>query len=299
MELLIVTGMSGAGKTQALQTLEDIGYYCVDNLPPQLLVYLLDSSFEGGAGREKTAVTVDIRSPFLLGSVEGIRQGLVEKGVETRILFLEAQDDTLKKRYKETRRLHPLIQQGAASSLDEALKKEREQLAPLKEHAEVLVDSSRLTMKDLRRKLIKLFAPEGAEPMEIEFVAFGYKYGILADADMVFDLRCLPNPFYVDELRLLTGDDAAVRSYLMSGEEGKAVFEKLLDLLRFTIPLYQKEGKARLVVGFGCTGGQHRSLAMAGLLQEALEKEYPGIRLIPRDKDENRYEISRRQADGN
>lgn len=299
MELLIVTGMSGAGKTQALQTLEDIGYYCVDNLPPQLLVYLLDSSFEGGGGREKTAVTMDIRSPYLLGSVEGIRQGLEEKGVATRILFLDAQDDTLKKRYKETRRLHPLIQQGAAANLEEALKKEREQLEPLKEHAEVLVDSSRLTMKDLRRKLIKLFAPEGAEPMEIEFVAFGYKYGILADADMVFDLRCLPNPFYVDELRLLTGDDAAVRSYLMSGEEGKAVFEKLLDLLRFTIPLYQKEGKARLVVGFGCTGGQHRSLAMAGLLQEALEKEYPGIRLIPRDKDENRYEISRRQADGN
>lgn len=294
MELLIVTGMSGAGKTQALRTLEDIGYYCVDNLPPQLIAYLLDTAFTGAAGREKTAVTIDIRSEVLLGGVDQIRWGLKEKGVQTRILFLDAADETLRRRYQETRRLHPLVQQGKASTLRDAIAQERGQLAPLKQAADVTVDSSFLSMKDLRSKLMQLFAPEGVSPMSIELVAFGFKYGILADADLVFDLRCLPNPFYVDELRNLSGDDPAVREYVLSSEEGRILLDKILDFLRFTLPLFRKEGKSRLVVGFGCTGGQHRSLAVAGLVREALEAEYPGIQLSARDRDENRYEISNR-----
>ena len=294
MELLIVTGMSGAGKTQALRTLEDVGYYCVDNLPPHLLAYLLDSDYDGGIAREKTAVTVDIRSQLLINHVDVIRSGLAEKGVTTRILFLDAGEETIRRRYKETRRLHPLVQQGKAATLEEAIRMEREELAPLKEMADVLLDTSGLQTKDLRHCILKLFAPAELETMSIEFVAFGFKYGILADADLVFDLRCLPNPYYDEKLRLLTGDDQAVRDYVMQGEEGPLMKEKILDLLRFSIPLYRKEGKSRLVVGFGCTGGQHRSLAMAGMLQEALEKEYPGILLICRDKDENRYEVSRR-----
>ena len=294
MELLIVTGMSGAGKTQALRTLEDIGYYCVDNLPPQLLAYLLDFDYDSGMNREKTAVTVDIRSQVLLNRADIIRTGLAEKGVATRILFLEAGDEAIRRRYKETRRLHPLVQQGRATTLKEAIASEREQLSGLKAMADVVIDTSQLRTKELRHCLLNLFAPEDMETMSIEFVAFGFKYGILADADLVFDLRCLPNPFYEEKLRLLTGDDPEVRAYILQGEEGRQLLDKLLDLLRFTIPLYQKEGKSRLVVGFGCTGGQHRSLAVAGLLQEALEKEYPGIQLISRDKDENRYEVSRR-----
>ena len=294
MELLIVTGMSGAGKTQALRNLEDIGYYCVDNLPPQLLAYLLDFDYESGMVREKTAVTVDIRSQMLLNHVDIVRSGLAEKGVTTRILFLEAGDETIRRRYKETRRLHPLVQQGKAASLEEAIRLEREELAALKAIADVVLDTSNLQTKDLRHCVLKLFAPAELETMSIEFVAFGFKYGILADADLVFDLRCLPNPYYDEKLRLLTGDDQAVRDYVMQGEDGPKMKEKILDLLRFSIPLYRKEGKSRLVVGFGCTGGQHRSLAMAGMLQEALEKEYPGIELICRDKDENRYEVSRR-----
>ena len=294
MELLVVTGMSGAGKTQALQTLEDIGYYCVDNMPPQLFVYLLDHDYGGGMDREKTAVTMDIRSELLLGSLDAVRHSLSEQQVLTRILYLDATDEALKKRYKETRRLHPLVMQKKAASLPEALAMEREHLEPLKKQADYVIDTSRLRTKELRTRLIKLFAPADFEDMSIEFVAFGYKYGILADADLVFDLRCLPNPFYVESLRMLTGEDAAVRDYVMDSEEARGLFARIEDLLRYSIPLYRKEGKSRLVVGFGCTGGQHRSLAVAGLMQEALEKDFSGIRVVCRDKDENRYEISMR-----
>ena len=294
MELLIVSGMSGAGKTQALRTLEDIGYYCVDNMPPQLFAYLLDQDYAGGMVRDKMAVTVDIRSELLLSSLEMVAKGLEAQQVETRILFLDAGDETLKKRYKETRRLHPFLQQKKAATLPEALAMEREYLEPLRSRAEELIDTSHLRAKELRSRLIKLFAPAGFEDTSIEFVAFGFKYGILADADLVFDLRCLPNPFYVEELRTLSGEDQAVREYVMDSEESRGLFARIEELLRFSLPLYRKEGKARLVVGFGCTGGQHRSLAVAGLMQEALEKDYPGIRVISRDKDENRYEISMR-----
>lgn len=294
MELLIVTGMSGAGKTQALRTLEDIGYYCVDNMPPQLFVFLLDQDYAGGMVREKMAVTMDIRSEILLASLDSVRKGLEQQQVETRILFLDADDETLKKRYKETRRLHPLVQQKKAQGLEEALAMERAHLDPLRRQADYLLDTSRFPIKELRGRLIKLFAPADFEDMAIEFVAFGYKYGILADADLVFDLRCLPNPFYVEELRLLTGEDEAVRNYVMESREAQGLFDRMEELLRFSIPLYRREGKARLVVGFGCTGGQHRSLAVAGLMQEALEKEFPGIRVLSRDRDENRYEISMR-----
>ncbi|MBO4837858.1 MAG: RNase adapter RapZ [Lachnospiraceae bacterium] len=294
MELLVVTGMSGAGKTQALQTLEDIGYYCVDNMPPQLFVYLLDHGYGGGMDREKTAVTMDIRSEILLDSLDAVRESLTAQQVQTRILYLDATDESLKRRYKETRRLHPLVMQKKAASLPEALAMERERLQPLKNRADFVIDTTRLKTKELRTRLIKLFAPAGFEAMTIEFVAFGYKYGILADADLVFDLRCLPNPFYVEELRLLTGDDPAVRDYVMSGDEAIGLFTRIEELLRYSIPLYRKEGKSRLVVGFGCTGGQHRSLAVAGLMQEAMENDFPGIRVTCRDKDENRYEISMR-----
>ena len=171
---------------------------------------------------------------------------------------------------------------------------EREHLAFLKSQADVLLDTSHLRIKELRSRLIKLFAPAEFEDMAIEFVAFGFKYGILADADLVFDLRCLPNPFYVEELRMLSGEDTAVRDYVMEGDEAKGLFARIEELLRFSLPMFRREGKARLVVGFGCTGGQHRSLAVAGLMQEALEKDYPNIQVLSRDKDENRYEISMR-----
>ena len=280
----LVTGMSGAGKTLALQTLEDIGYYCVDNLPPQLLLYLLNSELESGIVRDKMAVTIDIRSASFFVNMEEMKKALEEKGITVRILFLNASDEQLRRRYKETRRLHPLILQGSAIELSEALAAERKSLTPLRQHADIVLDTSDYPSYRLRRKLI-------------EFVAFGYKYGILADADIVFDLRCLPNPFYEETLRNLTGNDQAVRDFVLAGEEGKTLYEKTKDYLEYIIPLYVKQGKPRLVVGFGCTGGQHRSLAFAGMLKEYFSEKYSSVRLICRDTEENRYEIVRRLAE--
>ena len=294
MELLIVTGMSGAGKTQALRTLEDVGYYCVDNLPPQLLLYLLNYEIESGSMKEKMAVTMDIRSEGLLTNMDGIRKGLEEKGIRTRVLFLDASDEQLKNRYKETRRLHPLILKRQALDLTEALQMERNHLLPLRQMADVVLDTSHFQQKELRTRLTAIFAPEDMALMSIEFVAFGFKYGILADADLVFDVRCLPNPFYEPSLRSLTGEDEAVREFVLGSEEGKVLFEKVRDFLDFTIPLYIHEGKPRLVIGFGCTGGQHRSLVFASLLKEHFEKRFKGVRLICRDTEENRYELARR-----
>ena len=294
MELLVVTGMSGAGKTNALRTLEDIGYYCVDNLPPQLVLYLLDAESGAGMLREKTAVTVDVRSAQFPG-FEKLLTGLGAAQRRMRILYLDASDEQIRRRYKETRRLHPLILQGEASDMDEALRLERERLAPLRQMADIVVDTSSLRASEQRQKLIELFTEDGVSPMAIEFTAFGYKYGILTDADLVFDVRCLPNPFYEDALRHLTGDDPAVREYVLGSEEGRELFGKIRDLLEYVIPLYRKEGKNRLVIGFGCTGGQHRSLVFAGKMKEYFAERYPRVTLTKRDLSENRYELYARE----
>ncbi len=296
MDLLIVTGMSGAGKTRALQNLEDMGYYCVDNLPPQLILYMLDTEITANMPHEKTAVTVDIRSEKLLAGIDRLIEGLSVKGIRTRILFLDASDNTLKNRYKESRRLHPLIQRGDAKDLPAALHMERDLLAGLRSSADIVLDTSRLSSGGLRQKLIGIFGKEGGVTMAIEFVAFGYKYGILADADIVFDVRCLPNPYYVDELRRLTGEDKVVRDYVLGSEEGQTLYGKIKDLLEYSIPLYIKEGKSRLVVGLGCTGGQHRSLAFASALKEYFAESYPGVSLSMRDMEENRLEIYERNG---
>lgn len=296
MDFLIVTGMSGAGKTRALQNLEDMGYFCVDNLPPQLILYFLDAELSSAAPHEKTAVTVDIRLEKLLAGIDRLTEGLAQKGIRTRILFLDASDNVLKNRYKESRRLHPLIQKGDAKDLSAALKQERDMLSGLRSSADIVLDTSRLSSGGLRQKLIGIFGKESGAVMNIEFVAFGYKYGILADADIVFDVRCLPNPYYVDELRRLTGADEAVRNYVLGSEEGQQLFEKIRDLLEYSIPLYVKEGKSRLVVGLGCTGGQHRSLAFAAALKEYFADRYPGVTLSMRDMEENRLEIYERNG---
>ena len=294
MELLIVSGMSGAGKSRALQNLEDMGYYCVDNLPPQLLLYWLDTDLEQNQDRQKTAVTIDIRSEALLQGLDQLIRGLDMKQISTRILFLDASDETLRHRYRESRRLHPLIQRGEAPDLNAALAMERERLSAIRQAADIVVDTTHLQTGEFRQKLRGIFSSADTAMMSLEFVAFGFKYGILADADLVFDVRCLPNPFYVEELRPLTGDDAAVREYLLSSEEGRTLYAKIRDYLEYTIPLYMKEGKNRLVVGLGCTGGQHRSLAFAGLLREYFEDKYPGVTLVKRDVTENRFEIYQR-----
>ncbi len=296
MELLIVTGMSGAGKTRALQNLEDMGYYCVDNLPPQLILYLLDAELSSSEPHDKTAVTIDIRSEKLLTGMEKIIGGLKEKGIRARILYLDASDTVLKNRYKESRRLHPLIQKGDVKDLPAALKQERDMLSSLRSLSDIVIDTSRLSSGSLRQKLLSIFGKESGTTMMIEFVAFGYKYGILADADIVFDVRCLPNPYYVNELRYLTGEDQAVKDYVLENEEGQTLYRKIRDLLEYSVPLYLKEGKSRLVVGLGCTGGQHRSLAFASALKDYFSEKYPGVSLSKRDMEENRLEIYERNG---
>ena len=297
MELLLVTGMSGAGKSRALQTLEDIGYFCVDNLPPHLLLYLLDEE-TGSAGRhERMAVTVDIRCAGLLNGMESLLRGLREKGVRTQIVFLDASDETLRRRYKETRRLHPLILSGDALDLSEAITSEREKLSRMRQMADIVLDTSRLQYAQLRQKLMERFGAGETGTMVIEFVSCGFKYGILADADLDFDVRCLPNPFYVESLRSLTGSDQPVREYVMSTPEARALFDKIRELLEFSLPMYIREGKMQLTVGFGCTGGQHRSMAFAGLMKEYFSGKYPHVKLSSRDAAENRFELASRLAD--
>lgn len=296
MKTLIVTGMSGAGKTRAMQALEDIGYYCVDNLPPRLLFYMLDENDRSGMGmgRDKVAISVDVRSLSTYPGIGTLLRSLKKNEQDTKILFLDADDMVLKKRYKETRRLHPLLQDKAAADLVQALQKERDILRPLYAMADFVLDTSHLSTASQRERLIALFADADYKGMIIEMVAFGFKYGILADADLVFDVRCLPNPFYIEELRKQSGHDPQVRSFVMQSEEAQILFDKIRDYLAYSIPLYIKEGKSRLVIGFGCTGGQHRSLAFAGLMKEHFESKYRGVVLSARDMTQNRYEISSR-----
>ena len=296
MDFLIVTGMSGAGKTRALQNLEDMGYYCVDNLPPQLILYFLDAELSAGALHEKTAVTVDIRSEELLAGIDRLVSGLEQKGLRTRILYLDAADVVLQNRYKESRRLHPLIRRGDAKDLPSALRLEREALSGMRSSADIVLDTSHLSSGELRQKLIEIFGRESGAMMSIEFVAFGFKYGILADADIVIDVRCLPNPYYVDGLRHLTGEDKAVKDFVLGSDEGRELYRRVLDLLDYSIPLYLKEGKSRLVIGFGCTGGQHRSLVFASALKEHFDAIYPGVTLSKRDMEENRLELYERNG---
>ena len=219
-----------------------------------------------------------------------------EKGIRARILYLDASDTVLKNRYKESRRLHPLIQKGDVKDLPAALKQERDMLSSLRSLSDIVIDTSRLSSGSLRQKLLSIFGKESGTTMMIEFVAFGYKYGILADADIVFDVRCLPNPYYVSELRYLTGEDQAVKDYVLENEEGQTLYRKIRDLLEYSVPLYLKEGKSRLVVGLGCTGGQHRSLAFASALKDYFSEKYPGVSLSKRDMEENRLEIYERNG---
>ena len=296
MDFLIVTGMSGAGKTRALQNLEDMGYYCVDNLPPQLILYFLDAELSAASPHEKTAVTVDIRSEQLFSGIDHLVSGLKQKGIQTRILYLDAADEILKNRYKESRRLHPLIRRGDAKDLDSALQLERGTLSGLRSSADIVLDTSHFSSGELRQKLMEIFGRGNGAMMSIEFVAFGFKYGILADADLVFDVRCLPNPYYVDGLRHLTGEDQAVKDYVLGSDEGREFYRRIAELLDYSIPLYLKEGKSRLVIGVGCTGGQHRSLVFASALAEHFAALYPGVTLSKRDVDENRFEIYERNG---
>ncbi len=282
MRLVIVTGMSGAGKTTALKMLEDMGYFCVDNLPIPLLTRFVEMFSEPGEKVKKIALGIDVRGGQDFSGLREVLDELDGKETEYEILFLDAQDDVLIKRYKETRRQHPLSGSGR---VDTGIAREREKIMFLKMRATYILDTSRMLTRELKLELEKIFVKgESFCSLYITVMSFGFKYGIPQDSDLVFDVRFLPNPYYIDTLKEKTGNDAEVQDYVMGNEKSKIFLEKLTDMVDFLIPNYILEGKNQLVIAIGCTGGKHRSVTLANALYQKLDKqENYGVRIEHRD----------------
>ena len=282
MRLLILTGMSGAGKSTALKMLEDMGYYCVDNLPIQLLKSFVDLSDRQEFKRQRVVVGIDIRSGETLSLLSDILSELEQDGKKVDVLFMDAEEDVLVNRYKETRRTHPLSQ---SERIYTGIEKERQAMQFLKERADYIIDTSHLLPRDLKGELEKIFVEDkNYESLFVTIMSFGFKYGIPADADLVFDVRFLPNPYYVEELRPKTGNDREIQQFVMRHPQAHVVLNKLEDMIRFLIPNYISEGKNRLVIAIGCTGGKHRSVTLANELYQRLSQdEGYGLKIEHRD----------------
>ena len=281
MRFVIVTGMSGAGKSTTLKTLEDMGYFCVDNLPIQLIKRFAQIAYGEDNDINDVAIGVDIRSGVYLTQLSECLAELKKSEYNYEILFLDSNDDVLIKRYKETRRNHPLARNGR---VEDGIKKERSQIAFLRKEADYIIDTTSLLTRELKAELDKIFI-ENAEYNNfiVTIVSFGFKYGIPTDADMVFDVRFLPNPYYDLELRPLTGNDEAIQNFVMQYDESKEFLNRTTDLLEFLIPNYIKEGKNGLVVGVGCTGGKHRSVTLANWICKELQNLPYSVRIEHRD----------------
>ena len=282
MRFVIVSGMSGAGKSTALKVLEDFGFFCVDNLPVALLPNFGEIASDRQTEVDKVAVGVDIRNGEQLSKLNSQLDTLCELGIEYEILFLDAGTDVLLKRYKETRRQHTL---GGAGHIDRGIAKEREEIAFLKIRATFILDTSKMLTRELRVELEKIFVKgKDFKNLYITVMSFGFKYGIPQDADLVFDVRFLPNPYYIEELRAKTGNEAEVRDYVMKSDKAQEFFRQLSQMMDFLIPNYILEGKNQLVVAVGCTGGKHRSVTLANALYQYLEvRENYGVRIEHRD----------------
>jgi UPF0042 nucleotide-binding protein len=284
IHLLIITGMSGAGKTTAVQCLEDLGYFCVDNLPPILFSKFAELIKQSGGSIERVALVIDLRGreffDHLFEAIDSLSQ---MEGIHFQILYLDANDQTLVTRYKETRRRHPLSPNGSPL---EGIHAERLLLQEMKGRATQIIDTSHLKPMQLREKIINMYSQSGSE-LSINVQSFGFKYGVPIDADLVFDVRFLPNPHYVEELRPKTGCDREVAEYVMKWSETQEFIQKLKDFLAYTIPHYQREGKSQLVIGIGCTGGKHRSVAIAERIGEHFSKDFR-VRVTHRDMEKSK-----------
>ena len=285
MEILIITGLSGGGKSRAASYLEDIGYYTVDNLPAEMMVKFADFC-AGSSGRyDRVALVYDVRSGEPTDILIETLERLKASGVNCRMLFLEADNQTIVNRYKETRRMHPLQKKG--ESVEQAIRREREWMQPVRDHADFVLDTSALSIAKLRSELLDLFGQQGDRGgLAVNILSFGFKHGIPIEADLVFDVRCMPNPFYIPELREKTGLDQPVADYVFSFRQTHDFMEKLRDLLTFSLPLYAEEGKTELVIAVGCTGGRHRSVAMTHALAEDIRNL--GYRVRENHRDMNR-----------
>ena len=282
MDFLIVTGLSGAGKSRAVDALEDIGFYCVDNMPPQLISKVAEICLAGNSQINRIAIVTDLRGGDMFYGLFEQLDELKNNGLEYKLLFLDASNQELVRRYKETRRRHPLADL-VKGGLEEAIRNERILLKPARERADYIIDTTHLSANELKQRMNNIFLDNIRNSMLVNVMSFGFKYGVPAEADLVFDVRCLPNPFYVDDLKPKTGLDEEVRNYVMDSEDSRKLLEKLKDLISFLIPLYQKEGKTQLMIGVGCTGGKHRSVTFAELLYQYLSDQNHNVRVLHRD----------------
>jgi UPF0042 nucleotide-binding protein len=276
--IVIITGMSGSGKSTAIRALEDAGFFCIDNLPVLLLPKLTELA--GSGHIERMALVVDVREGIFLKEAPRVLDEVRRAGHQVEVLFLDSSDDSLIRRFSETRRRHPLAPTGTVA---DGIAAEREELRDLRELADQVIDSSALNVHDLKRMVQARFSPEPATGPSLSVMSFGYRHGVPPQADLVLDVRFLPNPYFVPELKGLTGKNPKVAAYVLDREETQQFLEKVVDLCRFLFPRYQKEGKAYLTVALGCTGGKHRSVAIASELTRRLQEEIPRIQLWDRD----------------
>ena len=284
MEFLIITGLSGAGKSRAADVLEDLDYYCVDNMPVALMPRFAELCIATGGRYEKVALVTDVRERDGFGELLRTLDELKNINCSSRILYMDSDTRTLIRRYKESRRPHPLAAPGM--SIEDAIKHEKELLAPIRERADYIVDSSSLTLGKLQNRLYDIFASDGKKRgIDVTVMSFGYKYGLPMSSDIVLDARFLPNPYYVDELRPMCGLDRPVRDYVFACQQTRDFMEQLEKMIDFLLPLYVEEGKLALTIAIGCTGGQHRSVALAAALNEHLSAQGVNSVNVNRDVD--------------
>ena len=290
LELVIITGMSGAGKTVAVQSFEDLGYFCIDNMPPTLLPTFWELVKESGK-ISRIALFIDLRSRDFFNEVDSLIATLDNTQlVTTRIIFLDSSDSVLVSRYKETRRNHPLAPDGRVS---EGIAKERELLMDLRTRAQIIIDTSDISPRQLRERLIKDFATKDYQTFHVEVMSFGFKYGVPIDADIIWDVRFLPNPHYIPELRPQTGMDAPVYDYVMKQPETQSFYSKLIDVIEFCLPGYKKEGKSSVTIAIGCTGGKHRSVAIAERIANHLKTDNYAVNISHRDYMKKKETVNR------
>ena len=286
MEFVVVTGLSGAGKTQAMHAMEDIGFFCVDNLPPALIPVFYDLCVKSEDIMGRVAVVTDTRGGELFKSFFTAMEALKHDKKPYKILFLDASDNVLVRRFKETRRKHPLSD-DLNGSLEQAVKLEREMLKPMRESSDYVIDTSLVSPAQLRSRIAQLFLNSAEDSLAVHCISFGFKYGVPMESDLVFDVRCLPSPFYDENLRPLTGLDAPVRDYVMEKEETKGFVARFTDMVDYLLPLYAKEGKSQLVIAVGCTGGHHRSVALAQYMHDHLVQK--GVRASVTHRDMQKH----------
>jgi len=286
MQFTVVTGLSGSGKTQVANFLEDMGFFCIDNLPPQLIPQFAKLFVSGDTRYEKVALVIDTRVGEMINELKGNLEILKKNGYPYTLIFTDASDEVLVKRYEETRRMHPVKTNGG---LSKSIEEEREMLKELLGEADHVIDTTNMSVNDLYKVVKKLFPTDDLQGnMSINVLAFGFKYGIPMDADLVFDVRCFPNPFYIEELKYKTGNDKCVRDYVLSTKEANEFLNKLNEMILMLMPLYVEEGKSSVTVAIGCTGGKHRSVTFANKLGEKLKENGYDVNMIYRDIEKGR-----------